>query len=434
MAITVDNSMSGPAGVQPTTARLAATGTPVAALASPSTLLSSAEHTVHGLSMVRVRSGYHRYDTGRITWPLPAGAWALRIYVWAPYLRPSVDILERRHLIDFGTHAVVLRESTGRNALLRLQPADLAAAEAPTSDTGSARAINRLLRVELVYDGTGTLTGRIYHGDDTTTYRENSWSLALSASQVTFSAYRWFKYTTLGPGSTDATTGGQVSALQNQLLSLGYELPQWGADGDYGGETVNAVMAFQADYGLSPVDGYAGPETRSAVELAINRLTDSSYYPPPLWLGEVAISDTGTWIGPAALPGGTASAVIDLGATLTGRKTAIGTAVASLAVDDVLGATTLRTGTATGAAEVAVAGDGAKRGGGTATGGVLVDGTSAGAKRVGGDAEGGVLVGTFAEQAVTPIPALAGRLRRVGQLAGSSALPQRRLSGTATRR
>jgi N-acetylmuramoyl-L-alanine amidase len=40
--------------------------------------------------------------------------------------------------------------------------------------------------------------------------------------------------------------------LQKRLLSLGYELPKWGADGEFGDETVEAVKSFQADNGLSP--------------------------------------------------------------------------------------------------------------------------------------------------------------------------------------
>ena len=45
-----------------------------------------------------------------------------------------------------------------------------------------------------------------------------------------------------------------VKELQNDLLKLGYSLPNYGADGDFGSETVKAVKAFQKEYGL-PVDG-----------------------------------------------------------------------------------------------------------------------------------------------------------------------------------
>lgn len=51
-----------------------------------------------------------------------------------------------------------------------------------------------------------------------------------------------------------------VETLQENLIKLGFKLPQYGADGDYGEETKNAVIAFQKKYGLE-VDGVAGPQT-----------------------------------------------------------------------------------------------------------------------------------------------------------------------------
>ena len=48
----------------------------------------------------------------------------------------------------------------------------------------------------------------------------------------------------------DGSEGSDVRALQEMLLSLGYELPRYGADGDFGAETEAALRAFQADAGL----------------------------------------------------------------------------------------------------------------------------------------------------------------------------------------
>ena len=48
--------------------------------------------------------------------------------------------------------------------------------------------------------------------------------------------------------------GDDVKELQNDLLKLGYSLPKYGADGDFGGETQKAVKAFQEKSGLT-VDG-----------------------------------------------------------------------------------------------------------------------------------------------------------------------------------
>ena len=48
--------------------------------------------------------------------------------------------------------------------------------------------------------------------------------------------------------------GQDVAYLQADLMQLGYSLPKYGADGDYGSETVKAVKAFQLAHGL-PEDG-----------------------------------------------------------------------------------------------------------------------------------------------------------------------------------
>ena len=48
--------------------------------------------------------------------------------------------------------------------------------------------------------------------------------------------------------------GDDVQELQADLMKLGYALPKFGADGDYGSETEKAVKQFQLAYGL-PDDG-----------------------------------------------------------------------------------------------------------------------------------------------------------------------------------
>lgn len=55
-------------------------------------------------------------------------------------------------------------------------------------------------------------------------------------------------------------SGERVQDIQEVLLHLGYELPQFGADGDYGDETEAAVMAFQTDVRMA-ADGIWGPHT-----------------------------------------------------------------------------------------------------------------------------------------------------------------------------
>ena len=61
--------------------------------------------------------------------------------------------------------------------------------------------------------------------------------------------------------------GAEVKELQEKLLRLGYSLPRYGADGDFGKETEAAVKAFQADNGLK-ADGIAGTKTLEAIENA----------------------------------------------------------------------------------------------------------------------------------------------------------------------
>ena len=54
--------------------------------------------------------------------------------------------------------------------------------------------------------------------------------------------------------------GNITKLIQEKLLSLGYKLPNWGADGSFGGETVDAVKLFQEAKGLS-ADGIVGQNT-----------------------------------------------------------------------------------------------------------------------------------------------------------------------------
>jgi len=55
--------------------------------------------------------------------------------------------------------------------------------------------------------------------------------------------------------------GEKVKELQNLLLKLGYQLPKFGADGDFGKETEAAVKQFQRDWGLKE-DGVVGEKTQ----------------------------------------------------------------------------------------------------------------------------------------------------------------------------
>lgn len=59
-------------------------------------------------------------------------------------------------------------------------------------------------------------------------------------------------------------SGSAVEEMQKMLIACGYSCGKWGADGDWGSDTDQAVLAFQRDHGLS-VDGVYGPKTKAAL-------------------------------------------------------------------------------------------------------------------------------------------------------------------------
>lgn len=60
-----------------------------------------------------------------------------------------------------------------------------------------------------------------------------------------------------------------VKEIQASLIKLGYKLPKFGADGQMGEETRQAVIAFQKTAGLVP-DGNPGPQTQQALAQALS--------------------------------------------------------------------------------------------------------------------------------------------------------------------
>jgi len=55
--------------------------------------------------------------------------------------------------------------------------------------------------------------------------------------------------------------GPHVKLLQESLLAMGYALPAFGADGEFGDETEAAIIQFQRDGRAAKIDGIVGPET-----------------------------------------------------------------------------------------------------------------------------------------------------------------------------
>lgn len=85
--------------------------------------------------------------------------------------------------------------------------------------------------------------------------------------------------TPVTPTSTNlkkGSKGAKVKELQQNLIDLGYDLGKWGADGDFGNDTKNAVIAFQKDaFPDEPGewDGIVGKKTKAAIEKALKEKT-----------------------------------------------------------------------------------------------------------------------------------------------------------------
>ena len=73
--------------------------------------------------------------------------------------------------------------------------------------------------------------------------------------------------------------GIAVKTLQTALISLGYNLPRYGADGDYGNETETAVKAFQTAHSL-PVDGVWDEECQAVLEERLGIVEEPPADPP----------------------------------------------------------------------------------------------------------------------------------------------------------
>lgn len=62
--------------------------------------------------------------------------------------------------------------------------------------------------------------------------------------------------------------GTDVKELQTRLIKLGYSLPRYGADGEFGSETYDALISFQRSHGIE-TDGEAGKDTYAAIDKAL---------------------------------------------------------------------------------------------------------------------------------------------------------------------
>lgn len=292
----VDNTLTGPVGEQVSDALLTDSGGEVTILGAGARAVYDTTHTIYDQPTIRLSSGPHRGATPRLRVDLPAsGPWTARWYMWVPTLQDAGHgIGEVRSAATFPDIGWVVHATAAGNAGTRLHLPDLAA-PALVWDTqdGSAVTIGQWWRVELQYAG-GTFTSRVYPGHATTGARIHVWeNLPDPGRTLDVTGYRWRRDRPLLQWGDQ---GAAVTALQNELIDLGYRLGPWGADGDFGQSTHNAVMEFQTDQGITPVDGAAGPETRAAMDMA------GGLVPPPLWVSHLAVVDTADWIGPAEEP------------------------------------------------------------------------------------------------------------------------------------
>jgi peptidoglycan hydrolase-like protein with peptidoglycan-binding domain len=114
----------------------------------------------------------------------------------------------------------------------------------------------------------GSLNGRYYNGDGV--YKK---TIARSSGRIygygrpTAKPYKWDGKAP-APMLEKGDAGPRVLDLQHALLHLGYRLPKFGADGDYGDEVGNAVGAFQRAHGLDDDEVY-GPKTAAAMRAAL---------------------------------------------------------------------------------------------------------------------------------------------------------------------
>lgn len=70
--------------------------------------------------------------------------------------------------------------------------------------------------------------------------------------------------------------GDDVAELQKALIQLGYDLGKYGADGDCGSKTVQAVKDFQKANGLT-VDGEFGSKSLSKLQELLSKCPSSSF-------------------------------------------------------------------------------------------------------------------------------------------------------------
>lgn len=116
-----------------------------------------------------------------------------------------------------------------------------------------------------------------------------------------FMAIRWINDDngTIEPEKTELKKGmydnAAVKALQLDLISLGYDLGKYGADGDFGSATENALIAFQVANGLQG-SGIADEATLKKINAAKDKQGDpEENVLPPISSANIVTVASGTW-------------------------------------------------------------------------------------------------------------------------------------------
>lgn len=89
-------------------------------------------------------------------------------------------------------------------------------------------------------------------------------------------------YTLGGRALSRGCEGPDVTKMQEHLLALGFKLPEHGADGDFGGETLVAVKAFQAKAKLAEDGVMDADDIAKLVDVALNGWPEEPVTPDPV--------------------------------------------------------------------------------------------------------------------------------------------------------
>jgi hypothetical protein len=119
--------------------------------------------------------------------------------------------------------------------------------------------------------------------------------------------------------------GTDVKQLQLALITLNYSCGKWGADGEFGGATRNAVKAFQKDAGLA-ANGVVEDKTYAAINERLPEDGDDPVDPPAELRQMVRITGESVWIRTQPSTGGATLGVAKYGDKLPyrGQPSALG--------------------------------------------------------------------------------------------------------------